>query len=91
MHPQTAGAPQLTRRSNVSHAAESVDIAAVSLSQPRLRLLIMVSGNSSRRTRWSGQPDRPTQGQTPTANPASTAVASAIGVIDPACPGLREE
>jgi hypothetical protein len=91
MHPQMAGAPQLTCRSNVSHGVESVDIAALSLSQPRLRLLIMMSGNSPRRTRRPGQPGRPTQGHTRTANPASAAVAYAIRAIDPACPALREE
>jgi hypothetical protein len=62
MHAQTAGALQLRRRSNATHGAERVDIAAASLPQPRLRLLIMMSRNSSRRMRLLAQPGHPTRG-----------------------------
>jgi hypothetical protein len=72
MHLQLAGFvasnsrrdPTKTAYSAATHGAVSVDIAAVSLPQPRLRLLVMVSGNSSRRT-----PGHPTRANTRTANP----------------------
>jgi hypothetical protein len=61
MHPQLAGFvasnsrrdPTKTAYSAAAHGAAGVDIAAVGLPQPRLRLLTMMSGNSSRRTRVS--------------------------------------
>jgi hypothetical protein len=87
MHAQTAGAPLLRLRSNATHGAELVDIGAASLPQPRLRLLIMMSRNSSRRTRLPAQPGHPMRGNTRT----SAALAYAIGVIEAACPASREE
>jgi hypothetical protein len=64
MHLQMAGVPQPTPP---FWPPESVDFAAVSLPQARLRLLTMMAGNPL------------------------AAVACAIGVIDAACPALREE